>query len=229
MTMVPKEIVDLSHTMFHNMPNIGGAAVAFWPVNSFDELETLSDGKLSMESRMMLLPEHCGTHLDVPRHCTRGATDVADVPLERLVLPGHLLDLTHRQNGEAITIADLEAAAEASGRAVQPGTALLVWAGVEDDWGKPGFTLQRPYVPTETANWLVEQDIALFGTDLIGMDDPTEWWWPTHRIWLEANICMVQQMCNLGALVGKEFLFVAAPLKLRDGTGCPVRPIALVM
>jgi len=87
MTIVPKEIVDLGHTMFHNMPNIGGAAVAFWPVNSFDELETLSDGKLSMESRMMLLPEHCGTHLDVPRHCTRGATDVADVPLARLVLP----------------------------------------------------------------------------------------------------------------------------------------------
>ena len=178
---------------------------------------------------MLLVPEHCGTHLDVPRHCTRGATDVADVPLERLVLPGHLLDLTHKRNGEAITIADLEAAAETSGRAIQPGTALLVWAGVEDDWGKPGFTMERPFVPTETATWLVEQEIALFGTDLIGMDDPAEWWWPTHRIWLEANICMVQQMCNLGALAGKEFLFVAAPLKLRDGTGCPVRPIALVM
>ena len=89
--------------------------------------------------------------------------------------------------------------------------------------------MERPFVPTETATWLVEQEIALFGTDLIGMDDPAEWWWPTHRIWLEANICMVQQMCNLGALAGKEFLFVAAPLKLRDGTGCPVRPIALVM
>ena len=142
MTMVPKEIVDLGREMFHNMPNIGGAAVAFWPVSSFDDLETVSGGKISMESRMLLVPEHCGTHLDVPRHCTRGATDVADVPLERLVLPGHLLDLTHKRNGEAITIADLEAAAETSGRAIQPGTALLVWAGVEDDWGKPGFTME---------------------------------------------------------------------------------------
>ena len=48
-------------------------------------------------------------------------------------------------------------------------------------------------------------------------------------MWLEAGICMVQQMCNLGVLVGKEFLLVAAPLKMRDGTGCPVRPIALVL
>ena len=229
MSIQPKEIIDLGHEMFHNMPNIGGAAVAFWPISSFKKLETITGGKVSMESRMMLMPEHCGTHLDVPRHCVEGAADVAEVPLERLVLPGHLLDLTHKKNGEAITIADLEAAEQASGRGIRAGTALLLWAGVEKDWGKPGFAMERPYVPTDTAAWLVEREIAMFGTDLIGMDDPAEWWWPTHRIWLEANICMVQQMCNLGSLAGKEFLLVVAPLKLRDGTGCPVRPIALVM
>ena len=224
-----KEIIDLGHEMFHNMPNIGGAQVAFWPISSFDKLETISDGKVSMESRMMLMPEHCSTHLDVPRHCVRGAADVADVALEKLVLPGHLLDLTHKRKREAISVADLEQAAEKSGRAIGPGTALLVWTGVDADWGKPGFTTERPFLPVDTATWLVEQKITLFGTDLIGMDDPDEWWWPTHRIWLEADICMVQQMCNLGQLVGKEFLLVVAPLKLRDGTGCPVRPLALVM
>jgi arylformamidase len=40
---------------------------------------------------------------------------------------------------------------------------------------------------------------------------------------------MVQQLCRLDRLVGKEFLFVCLPLKMRDGTGCPVRPVALVM
>jgi kynurenine formamidase len=40
---------------------------------------------------------------------------------------------------------------------------------------------------------------------------------------------MVQQMCSLGSLAGKDFVLVVAPLKIRDGTGCPVRPIALVM
>jgi arylformamidase len=63
----------------------------------------------------------------------------------------------------------------------------------------------------------------------IGMDDPAEWWWPTHAIWLRNGICMVQQLCRLDRLVGKEFLFVCLPLKMRDGTGCPVRPVALVM
>ena len=72
-----KEIIDLGHEFFHGMANISGAQVAFWPTSSFKKLETISGGKLSMESRMMLLPEHCGTHLDVPRHCLPNGTDVA--------------------------------------------------------------------------------------------------------------------------------------------------------
>jgi kynurenine formamidase len=83
-------------------------------------------------------------------------------------------------------------------------------------------------VPTTTAQWLVDRGMTLFCTDLIGMDDPAEWWWPTHQIWLDAGICMVQQLANLEKLKGKSFLFVCLPLKMREGTGCPVRPIALV-
>ena len=219
-----REIVDLSQEMFSGMPNIGGAPVQFWPINTHRKQETLSSGKVSMESRMMLMPEHCGTHLDVPRHCIEGATDVADVPLERLVLPGHVLDLTHKGRPEAVTIADLENAEKQSGKRIEAGCALLAWTGADAYWGQPGYTTERPYFPIESAQWLADRNIALFGTDLIGMDDPAEWWWPTHRVWLEANICMVQQMCNIGALVGKEFVLVAAPIKMRDGTGCPVRP-----
>ena len=83
-------------------------------------------------------------------------------------------------------------------------------------------------MPPDTAQWLVERQITLFCTDLVGMDDPDEWWWPTHRIWLENGICMVQQLCNLAALDGKDFLFVCLPLKMRGGTGSPLRPVALV-
>ena len=228
MDMPFTEIIDLGHEFYTGMATIGGAPVAFWPTQSFQKTETISGGKLSMESRMMLIPEHAGTHLDVPRHCVPGGTDVADVPLEKLVLPGHLLDLTAKAKGEAITIADLERAEEVSGRRIGGGTAMLCWTGTDRDWGKPGFATERPYLPVATAEWLVKREIGLFGTDLIGMDDPAEWWWPTHRVWLEAGICMVQQLCNLGALVGKEFVLVVAPLKMRDGTGCPIRPIALV-
>ena len=228
MDMPFKQIIDLGHEHFHDMSVLGGAQVSFWPLSTHKKLERISGGRVSMEARMMLIPEHCGTHLDVPRHCLVDGADVGSVPLEQLVLPGHLLDLTKKTDGEAITVADLEEAEEKSGQKIGGGTAVLCWTGVDRDWGKPGFETDRPYVPEESAQWLVDRGITLFGTDLIGMDDPDEWWWPTHRAWLEAGVCMIQQMNNLGALVGKEFILVAAPLKLRDGTGCPIRPIALV-
>ena len=224
-----KEIIDLGHEFFTGMSNISGSAVVFWPVDTFASMRKITGGKLAMESRMMLIPEHCGTHLDVPRHFVEDGLDVENVPLEQLILPGHLLDFTHKSNGEAITIGDFEEAEERSGQIIGPGKATICWTGVDKDWGKPGFAMDRPFVPTDAAQWLVDRQITIFCTDLIGMDDPSEWWWPTHEIWLRNGICMIQQMCNLDKLVGKEFLLVCLPLKMRDGTASPVRPVALVM
>lgn len=224
-----KEIVDLGHEYFNGMLNIAGSAVVYWPHETHEGTRQLTNGKLSMESRMILMPEHCGTHLDVPRHCVEGGTPLEKVPLESLILPGHLLNLTHKKKGEAITIADLEEAEKKSGQKIGSGKATICWTGVDAVWGTPGFTVNRPHVPTKTAQWLVERRITIFCTDMIGMDDPAEWWWPTHAIWLKNGICMVQQLCNLDKLAGKEFLFVCLPLKMRDGTASPVRPVALVM
>jgi arylformamidase len=229
-TKVPfREIVDLSHDFFVGMPNIAGLAVNFWSVETIVHSRKVSSGKLGIESKMILMPEHCGTHFDAPRHFDLDGLTVDQVPLTQTVLPGNLLDLTHRKKGEAITPDDLMRAEEKSGKEIGPGTATVVWCGVEDNWGKPNFHIERPFIPVPTAEWLVKRKITLFCTDLIGMDDPAEWWWPTHEIWLKNGICMVQQLCNLGKLVGKEFLFIALPLKMRGGTASPVRPIALVL
>jgi arylformamidase len=224
-----REIIDLSHELYTGMPNIAGAQIAFWPTETHAGTRQLTGGKLDMESRMMLLPEHSGTHVDAPRHCDEAGLSVAEVPLERLCLPGHLLDLTHKRAGEAISVADLEAAAAKTGRAIGGGCATICWTGTDRHWGQPGWTANRPHIPTDTAQWLVEQGMTLFATDMIGMDDPAEWWWPTHAVWLKAGICMVQQLRGLDRLAGKEFLLLCLPLKMRDGTGCPVRAAALVL
>jgi kynurenine formamidase len=126
-----------------------------------------------------------------------------------------LLDFSHKKVREPITIADFEAAEKRSGKRIGSGTALIAWTGVDKNWSKPGFITERPYVPVPAAEWLVDRKIT--------------WWWPTHLVWLKAGIPMVQQLCNLDRLVGKEFLFVVLPLKMRDGTASPVRPAALVM
>ena len=221
------EIVDLGHEIFSNMPTLG-APTTFWSEDRHESLRKLTSGRFSMESRMMLMSEHAGTHLDSPWHSHPEGKTVDQIPLEALMLPGHLLDLRAKRAGEAITVADLEAAAARSGGPIAAGEATLVWTGVDARWGEPNFTRDRPFVPEATVEWLAKQRIGLFGTDLIQVDDPDEWWYPTHTSLARNGVPMVQQLCSLDRLEGKAFVFLVVPLKLRGGTASPVRPIALV-
>jgi len=223
------EVIDLSHEISEGMANIAGWTTAFPVIDTIAKTKTLSQGKAGYSARFIFMAEHNGTHLDVPRHFVDGAASVDEIPLSSLILPGHLLDLTHRKIGEPITVADFEAAEEKSGRRVAPGTAVMCWTGVDKVWGQQNMNRLRPYIPAETAMWMVERKVSLFATDLIGMDNPDEWWDPTHLAWLDNGICMVQQLCNLDQLVDKNFLFLAFPIKVVGGTGCPVRAAALVL
>ena len=178
---------------------------------------------------MILMAEHCGTHLDCPYHFDENGLTVDKVPLERLILPGHLLDFTSKGVREPLTPQDFEAAVEQSGKPIESGTAVIAWTGQDKNWGVDGFKTERPYIPAESAQWLVDRHVTLFGTDLIGLDNPEEWWEPTHVAFLKGGLPMVQQLCNLDQLANKEFLFIVLPMKMRGGTGSPVRPVALVV
>ncbi|CAN5285494.1 cyclase family protein [soil metagenome] len=224
-----REVIDLSHPMTEGMRNGGGWTVAFPRMDTFARTRLMTDGRAGYETKMMFFPEHCGTHLDAPRHFHEPGPAIDELPLEDLIVPGHLLDLTHKQVGEAITIADLEAAEAASGQRIGPDAAPVVWTGSDRYWGDADMNHRRPHVPTATAQWLVDRGIKLFATDMIGMDDPAEWWDPTHYIWLSNGVCMVQQLCKLERLVGKNFLLAALPMKVVGATGCPVRAAALVL
>lgn len=222
------EIVDLGHEIFSNMPTLG-APTTFWSADRHESLAKLTSGRFSMESRMMLMSEHAGTHLDSPYHSYPQGISVEQIPLERLMLPGHLLDLRAKRPHEPITTRDLDEAASRSGAPIARGEAVLVWTGVDARWGEPGFTRERPFIPEATVEQLAGLGIGLFGTDLVQVDDPDEWWYPTHTSLARNGIPMVQQLCGLEQLAGRRFVFLVVPLKLRGGTASPVRPIALVL
>jgi arylformamidase len=224
-----KEVIDLTHELYDGMPNLGGNPVSFGPIFTFANTRAMSGGRLAQQFKLMVMPEHCGTHFDAPSHFDEQGLSAADYPLDALVLPGHLLDLTHKQRGEEITADDLRSAEARSGQAIGSGKATIVWTGADAYWGQEGYESNRPYVSVASAEWLLTRGVTLFCTDLIGIDDPKEWWWPTHELWLKAGLPMVQQLCNLNRLAGKEFLFASLPLKMRDGTGSPVRAVAIVL
>ena len=222
------EIVDLGHPLYDGMPCHAANVTSFYTVDSFAKTRKMSDGRMALENKMMLLSEHTGTHLDAPSHFHEGGASVDQIALQDLILPGHLLDLTHKKPHDAIEPADLADAEQRSGRPVGPGAAVFVRTGQDVSWGTEDFFTERPYVTAAGAQWLVDKGTTLFCTDLIAIDNPDEWWEPTHTAFLCGGVPMVQQLNNLGQLVDREFTFVVLPLPMRGGTASPVRPVALV-
>lgn len=59
----------------------------------------------------------------------------------------------------------------------------------------------------------------------LSRDDKT---YPCHTVCGERGITHIENLCNLDKLLGKRFTFIALPLKIRAGTGSPVRAVAIL-
>jgi len=80
----------------------------------------------------------------------------------------------------------------------------------------------------DAAEYLVEKSVAALGVDTLSPDPPealrTK---PVHPVVLEKQVLIIENLCNLGQLPD-FFFFLALPLKIRGGSGSPVRAVALV-
>ena len=49
-----------------------------------------------------------------------------------------------------------------------------------------------------------------------------------HKACLDLDITHIESLCNLEALLGQgQFTFIGLPMKWRDGTGSPIRAVAV--
>jgi kynurenine formamidase len=149
------------------------------------------------------------------------------------------LDCAYLDNGEVITVDDLEAAESAQGVRVGPGDVLLVsWGRAARRAAKKSFDgfsgLHAQCLP-----WLQERQVAVLGSD--GISDPMpfvatpRWPFPVHQIGITAmglhlidNMALdpLSERCQTAGCW--EFLFTMGPLRITKGTGCPVNPIAVL-
>jgi len=134
-----------------------------------------------------------------------------------------------------ITPADLSAALD--GTTVERGDVVLVRTGQMTLWPDPdAFLATPPGLGMEAAKFLADVlSVMCVGVDCGGEALPPEQpdtFLPVHAYLLaEAGMPVVENLWleDLAAAGIKEFAFLAAPLKLRGSTGCPVRPLALTI
>ena len=161
-----------------------------------------------------------GTYVDAPRHRFHGATDLADLALDRLA------DL-------AIVIVDATRAGRAIGEAAfqdlqLDGRAVLVRTDFSQRWGTPAYFTDNPFLTAGACDVLVSHGAAFVGIDSLNIDDTGDTARPAHTRLLRAGIPIGEHLTNLKAVPAEGARLHAVPIAWVGGASFPVRAYAIL-
>ena len=221
----------------------------YWPNNPEGfRLDTQFNGITASgfyySSNAIYAPEHGGTHLDAPVHFAEGKWSTDKVPLESLTGEAVVVDVTDKTKSNAdylVSVEDVTSWENTNGKI--PDNVILLfrtgWGAFYPDAAKYLGTSARgdsgvanlhfPSIHPSLAAWLVkERKIKAVGIDVASVDYGQSKDFKTHQILYAQNIPGFENLANLEALPAKGAYVVALPMKIKDGSGGPLRIIAWV-
>lgn len=226
------EIIDLSQEIFSGMPVYKKLPqVRIETHATHEEWDGITDSTTVSPSVLKLqMGEHTGTHVDALSHMAREhrAQSIETMPLSMFYTEGICLDLSHMDMGQLMEVSDLQAACGRGKLQIKEGDTVLLYTDhYRRAYGTPDWPL-GPGLSTAAARWLGEQEIAAFGVETMAPGIPGLSNKEVHRICGELGFTHYENMINLHLLLGRgRFRFIGLPLKIRGGTGSPVRAVAV--
>lgn len=221
--MKAAEIVDLSYTLEPGMP--------VWPTHArFGAIvyETYDDGDISMH-RQLSFGEHSGTHLDAPRHFFKEGKSIEEVDVRSVIGRGVMIDAGFLKPCEAYTLGMLQEF-EAQNGEIKEGDIILLHFGWEERYGlgkaAQEFLKDWPGLGGGAAQYLLDKKVSCVGTDALALDPFGSETYPCHNILLGAGIPILENLTNLHKLPVFSYVIGLAN-KVKDGSGTPIRVIAL--
>lgn len=231
------EIVDLTHPY--------NAETVFWPSGGERfKLESQhfgeTDAGFFYSANTFCLPEHGGTHLDAPIHFSREGMTAEKIPLESLIGPVVVIDVSEKaavDRDYLVGPEDVLAFEEAHGP-ITAGTIVLVRTGWSRYWpdataylghATDATQLHFPGFSAISAIRLVRHSkAAMIGIDTASIDHGPSTVFLVHRVIAEANVPALENLTNLQALPHRGAYLIALPMKIEGGSGGPTRVVALV-
>jgi arylformamidase len=175
---------------------------------SIKNVQSLDDGKPN--ESLLTMNVHTGTHVDAPLHMLAGGDTIETIPLERLVGPARVLDLTHLKGH--ITKEDLVPFA------IQPGERLLfkTTSSLSEE-----FDMEFVFLREDGAKYLADIGVGLVATDALGIER-AQAEYPTHRTLMRNDVIIVEGL-RLKDVPAGNYTLVIAPLKLTGIDAAPAR------
>jgi len=226
------EIIDMSQEIFSGMPVFSGLPqVKISVYATHEEWDGITGSDvISPAVNRLEMGEHTGTHVDALNHMARQyrGQSIDTMPLSMFYTEGICLDLSHKNLRDLIEPADLEQALSVAGLEIKGGDTVLLYTDHYRRFYGTDNWLNGPGISTASARWLGQQGIATFGVETAspGMRHVSNK--EVHHICGEFGFTHYENLVNLNRLTGQgRFRFIGLPLKIRGGTGSPVRAVAV--
>ena len=206
--------IDLTHTISEDISLFPGT-----PLPTLKRISTIK--KDGFAEHQLTITSHTGTHIDAPAHVIDGGNTLDNLPIDSFVGTGLCLSI---ENNKTISTSHITALH----KELRTIDFLLIYTGWSKKWNSVEYQQNFPVFSTEAAKMLTQYNLKGIGIDTLSPDPVDSVDIPVHKIFLEKDILIIENLTNLDLLTGHRFLFHAMPLKTRDADGAPVRAFAII-
>lgn len=205
------KLIDLTHLISEEvLPYPGTEPALLAEANTLEK-----DGFRETSIRMY---SHTGTHMDAPAHMLRSGEYLDSMDISRFCGRAYVMDCTRYGEGGLIGDDELRNDARLEGAEY-----LILSTGWEKHWNTPKYFGRFPVLTEKAAMYLSSLGIKGIGVDAMSLDTMDSTAFPVHHIIFERGMLVVENLCNLAGIRGKNVSFFALPLKFKDSDGAPVR------
>jgi arylformamidase len=211
----PRPWIDVTVPLRHNMPTWPGD-----PACLIHQSVRMDQGAVCNLTHLNL-SAHTATHMDAPRHFIADGKTMENLPLDAVIGPCRVLDLT--QVTDQITAADLEP------HAPQPGERLLFKTRNSSvSWAKDHFDTDFISIRQDASRFLVERGVGTIGIDYLSIGGYGKDVVETHQILLGAEVWVIEGL-NLAAVTPGAYQLICLPLNILGADGAPCRAVLQAM
>jgi len=171
----------------------------------------------------------------------KAAQRIDELPLDWFVRPGVILDVTHLESGETITVEHLQQMLERMDYQLQPYDIVMLRTDCDKRMDSPSY-YEQPGLGREGVLWLVEQGVKVIGIDAYTLDRPFRHMvedfkrtgngrhiWPAHFAGITSAYCQIEKLANLDQIPTPTGFHVSClPVKIEGASAGWCRAVAIV-
>lgn len=233
-----KKLIDMTYPF--------AADTLHWPTAKPFQLEKVHEGRTAQgywySSYNYGGSEHVGTHIDAPFHFAEGKWTAERIPLARTIGAAIVIDVRRQAEADRdyrLSAADIRRWEKRYGR-VPTRAIVLMHSGWGKYWGdrkryfgsaEPGdaSNLHFPGFAKDAAEFLVKQRrVSAVGIDSPSIDHGPAKDFIVHQVFGAANVPIFENVAALDRLPAKGATVFAIPMKIKGGSGAPLRIFAVL-